>query len=144
MVSTELTRVESIELVLPPHANHHGNTFGGQIMAWMENVATVAARYQIQKHAYSCVGSFMFHWSNSISTWWIQARSLLGIMGTVVLLLEIINLHFIFCVCFCSPSRLCGCYPSLGAVDMFRFRGPSSVGDRLVFKAMVNNAFQTR
>uniref|UniRef100_A0A8C1D9W8 Acyl-CoA thioesterase 12 n=1 Tax=Cyprinus carpio carpio TaxID=630221 RepID=A0A8C1D9W8_CYPCA len=83
VVSTELTRVESIELVLPPHANHHGNTFGGQIMAWMENVATVAA------------------------------------------------------------SRLCGCYPSLGAVDMFRFRGPSSVGDRLVFKAMVNNAFQT-
>ncbi|KAI7793529.1 putative acyl-coenzyme A thioesterase 12 [Triplophysa rosa] len=82
-VSTELTRVESIELVLPPHANHHGNTFGGQIMAWMENVATVAA------------------------------------------------------------SRLCGCYPSLGAVDMFQFRGPSSVGDRLVFKAMVNNAFQT-
>lgn len=46
-VSTELTRVESIELVLPPHANHHGNTFGGQIMAWMENVATVAARYWI-------------------------------------------------------------------------------------------------
>ncbi|XP_077099653.1 acetyl-coenzyme A thioesterase isoform X2 [Siphateles boraxobius] len=83
LVSTELTRVESIELVLPPHANHHGNTFGGQIMAWMENVATVAA------------------------------------------------------------SRLCGYYPSLGAVDMFRFRGPSSVGDRLVFKAMVNNAFQT-
>ncbi|XP_059401314.1 acetyl-coenzyme A thioesterase [Carassius carassius] len=83
VVSTELTRVEGIELVLPPHANHHGNTFGGQIMAWMENVATVAA------------------------------------------------------------SRLCGCYPSLGAVDMFRFRGPSSVGDRLMFKAMVNNAFQT-
>ncbi|ROL54100.1 Acyl-coenzyme A thioesterase 12 [Anabarilius grahami] len=83
VVSTELTGVESIELVLPPHANHHGNTFGGQIMAWMENVATVAA------------------------------------------------------------SRLCGYYPSLGAVDMFRFRGPSSVGDRLVFKAMVNNAFQT-
>uniref|UniRef100_A0A672ML33 Acyl-CoA thioesterase 12 n=1 Tax=Sinocyclocheilus grahami TaxID=75366 RepID=A0A672ML33_SINGR len=83
VVLTELTRVESIELVLPPHANHHGNTFGGQIMTWMENVATVAA------------------------------------------------------------SRLCGYYPSLGAVDMFRFRGPSSVGDRLVFKAMVNNAFQT-
>uniref|UniRef100_A0A671SND3 Acyl-coenzyme A thioesterase 12-like n=1 Tax=Sinocyclocheilus anshuiensis TaxID=1608454 RepID=A0A671SND3_9TELE len=70
-----LMRVVSIELVLPPHANHHGNTFGGQIMAWMENVATVAA------------------------------------------------------------SRLCGYYPSLGAVDMFRFRGPSSVG--------VNNTFQT-
>uniref|UniRef100_A0A671SLL0 Acyl-coenzyme A thioesterase 12-like n=1 Tax=Sinocyclocheilus anshuiensis TaxID=1608454 RepID=A0A671SLL0_9TELE len=75
VVLTELMRVVSIELVLPPHANHHGNTFGGQIMAWMENVATVAA------------------------------------------------------------SRLCGYYPSLGAVDMFRFRGPSSVG--------VNNTFQT-
>ncbi|KAK6305108.1 hypothetical protein J4Q44_G00238880 [Coregonus suidteri] len=80
-VSTELTRAESIELVLPPHANHHGNTFGGQIMAWMENAATVAA------------------------------------------------------------SRLCGCFPSLRSVDMFRFRGPSSVGDRLVFKAVVNNTF---
>uniref|UniRef100_A0A674DN98 Acetyl-coenzyme A thioesterase-like n=1 Tax=Salmo trutta TaxID=8032 RepID=A0A674DN98_SALTR len=80
-VSTEFTRVESIELVLPPHANHHGNTFRGQIMAWMENAATVAA------------------------------------------------------------SRLCGCFPSLRSVDMFRFRGPSSVGDRLVFKAVVNNTF---
>uniref|UniRef100_A0A672QVI4 Acyl-CoA thioesterase 12 n=1 Tax=Sinocyclocheilus grahami TaxID=75366 RepID=A0A672QVI4_SINGR len=54
VVSTELMRVESIELGLPPHANHHGNTFGGQIMACMENVATVAARYQIQEHVYSC------------------------------------------------------------------------------------------
>ncbi|MGH0185583.1 UNVERIFIED_CONTAM: hypothetical protein FKN15_018557 [Acipenser sinensis] len=81
-LSTERTRVQSIELVLPPHANHHGNTFGGQIMAWMENAATVAA------------------------------------------------------------SRLYGTYPTLKSVDMFKFRGPSSVGDRLVFKAIVNNTFQ--
>ncbi|XP_058842732.1 acetyl-coenzyme A thioesterase [Acipenser ruthenus] len=81
-ISTERTRVQSIELVLPPHANHHGNTFGGQIMAWMENAATVAA------------------------------------------------------------SRLYGTYPTLKSVDMFKFRGPSSVGDRLVFKAIVNNTFQ--
>ncbi|XP_062340119.1 acetyl-coenzyme A thioesterase [Osmerus eperlanus] len=81
-LTTENTRVESTELVLPPHANHHGNTFGGQIMAWMENTATVAA------------------------------------------------------------CRLWGCYPTLRSVDMFRFRGPSSVGDRLVFKALVNNIFQ--
>ena len=26
---------EMTELVLPQHANHHGNTFGGQVMAWM-------------------------------------------------------------------------------------------------------------
>lgn len=44
MVPAEKTCVESVKLVLPPHANHQGNTFGGQIMAWMENVATIAAR----------------------------------------------------------------------------------------------------
>ncbi|OPJ82132.1 acyl-coenzyme A thioesterase 12 isoform A [Patagioenas fasciata monilis] len=45
-VSTEFTHVQSIELVQPPHANHHGNTFGGQIMAWMETVASISARLQ--------------------------------------------------------------------------------------------------
>lgn len=44
-VAAERTRVESVELVLPPHANHQVSTFGGQIMAWMENVATIAARW---------------------------------------------------------------------------------------------------
>ncbi|XP_032012820.1 acetyl-coenzyme A thioesterase [Hylobates moloch] len=82
-VSTRGTSVQSIELVLPPHANHHGNTFGGQIMAWMETVATISA------------------------------------------------------------SRLCWAHPFLKSVDMFKFRGPSTVGDRLVFAAIVNNTFQT-
>ncbi|XP_012692389.1 acyl-coenzyme A thioesterase 11 isoform X2 [Clupea harengus] len=80
-VPTERTQVESVELVLPTHANHQVNTFGGQIMAWMENVATIAA------------------------------------------------------------SRLCNAHPTLKAIDMFHFRGPSSVGDRLVLKAIVNNTF---
>ncbi|XP_051027113.1 acyl-coenzyme A thioesterase 11 [Acomys russatus] len=82
IVPAEKTRVESVELVLPPHANHQGNTFGGQIMAWMENVATIAA------------------------------------------------------------SRLCHAHPTLKAIEMFHFRGPSQVGDRLVLKAIVNNAFK--
>ncbi|XP_072505657.1 acyl-coenzyme A thioesterase 11 isoform X2 [Notamacropus eugenii] len=82
MVPAEKTRVESVELVLPPHANHQGNTFGGQIMAWMENVATIAA------------------------------------------------------------SRLCPAHPTLKTIEMFQFRGPSKVGDRLVLKAIVNNAFK--
>uniref|UniRef100_A0A8B9PKH3 Acyl-CoA thioesterase 12 n=1 Tax=Apteryx owenii TaxID=8824 RepID=A0A8B9PKH3_APTOW len=81
-VSTDLTHVQSIELVLPPHANHHENAFGGQIMAWMETVASISA------------------------------------------------------------SRLCHSYPILKSVDMFKFRGPSIVGDRLVFNAIVNNTFQ--
>ncbi|NWR87068.1 ACO12 thioesterase, partial [Furnarius figulus] len=81
-VSTEFTHVKSIELVLPPHANHYGNTFGGQIMAWMETVASISA------------------------------------------------------------SRLCRAYPVLKSVNMFKFWGPSFVGDRLVFNAIVNNTFQ--
>ncbi|KAM4808583.1 acetyl-coenzyme A thioesterase [Rhinophrynus dorsalis] len=81
-ISTDSTRVESIELVLPPHANHQGNTFGGQIMAWMETVANISA------------------------------------------------------------SRLCHTHATLKSVDMFKFRGPSTVGDRLVFRAIVNNTFQ--
>ncbi|NXC44205.1 ACO12 thioesterase, partial [Penelope pileata] len=82
VVSTDLTHVQSIELVQPPHANHHGNTFGGQIMAWMETVASISA------------------------------------------------------------SRLCRAYPILKSVNMFKFWGPSVVGDRLVFNAIVNNTFQ--
>ncbi|XP_034035519.1 acyl-coenzyme A thioesterase 11b isoform X2 [Thalassophryne amazonica] len=81
-VPAERTRVESVELVLPPHANHQVNTFGGQIMAWMENVATIAA------------------------------------------------------------SRLCNAHPTLKTIDMFHFHGPSHIGDRLVLKAIVNNAFK--
>uniref|UniRef100_F7EGS7 Acyl-CoA thioesterase 12 n=1 Tax=Ornithorhynchus anatinus TaxID=9258 RepID=F7EGS7_ORNAN len=82
VVSTGHTYVQSIELVLPPHANHRGSTFGGQIMAWMETVATISA------------------------------------------------------------SLLCRSHPILKSVDMFKFRGPSTVGDRLVFNAIVNNTFQ--
>nr|XP_020863411.1 acyl-coenzyme A thioesterase 12 isoform X2 [Phascolarctos cinereus] len=82
MISTGDTWVQSIELVLPPHANHHGNTFGGQIMAWMETVANISA------------------------------------------------------------SRLCSSHPILKSVDMFKFWGPSTVGDRLVFNAIVNNTFR--
>lgn len=81
-VTAQKTRVESVELVLPPHANHQGNTFGGQIMAWMENVATIAA------------------------------------------------------------SRLCHAHPTLKVIEMFHFRGPSQVGDRLILKAIVNNSFK--
>ncbi|XP_022534331.2 acyl-coenzyme A thioesterase 11 isoform X2 [Astyanax mexicanus] len=81
-VSTEKTRVESVELVLPPHANHQVSTFGGQIMAWMENVATIAA------------------------------------------------------------SRLCNAHATLRAIDMFHFRGPSQVGDRVILRAIVNNTFK--
>lgn len=41
-------------------------------------------------------------------------------------------------------SRLCNAHPTLRSIDMFHFRGPSQVGDRLVLKAIVNNAFKNR
>ena len=41
-------------------------------------------------------------------------------------------------------SRLCNAHPTLQSIDMFHFRGPSHVGDRLVLKAIVNNAFKNR
>lgn len=41
-------------------------------------------------------------------------------------------------------SRLCNAHPTLKTIDMFHFRGPSSVGDRLVLKAIVNNTFKHR
>uniref|UniRef100_A0A665U0L4 Acyl-coenzyme A thioesterase 11-like n=1 Tax=Echeneis naucrates TaxID=173247 RepID=A0A665U0L4_ECHNA len=81
-VAAVKTKVESVELVLPPHANHQENTFGGQIMAWMVNVATIAA------------------------------------------------------------SRLCQDHPILRTIDMFTFRGPSQIGDRVLLRAIVNNAFK--
>ena len=37
------TSVEMTQLALPHCANHHGNVFGGQMMAWMAEAATVAA-----------------------------------------------------------------------------------------------------
>lgn len=43
-----------------------------------------------------------------------------------------------------SSSRLCHAHPTLKAIEMFHFRGPSQVGDRLVLKAIVNNAFKNR
>lgn len=46
--------------------------------------------------------------------------------------------------CSASSSRLCRAHPTLKAIEMFHFRGPSQVGDRLVLKAIVNNAFKHR
>lgn len=43
-----------------------------------------------------------------------------------------------------QSSRLCNAHPTLRSIDMFHFRGPSHIGDRLVLKAIVNNAFKHR
>mgnify|MGYP001213763755 FL=1 len=42
-VKMEATRVEMTQLVLPGHANNHGTLFGGQLVAWMDTAASVAA-----------------------------------------------------------------------------------------------------
>ena len=43
-VRTEDTRVEMTHIVLPQFANSLGNVFGGQIMAWVDICAAVAAQ----------------------------------------------------------------------------------------------------
>jgi len=44
------TSLESVELVLPPHANHHQTAFGGQVMAWMEAACTITATRLCRSH----------------------------------------------------------------------------------------------
>lgn len=43
-VRPSTTRVEMTQIVLPPHTNNHGTVFGGQIAAWADICASVAAR----------------------------------------------------------------------------------------------------
>ena len=38
-----LSRVEMTEIVLPGHTNQLGNIFGGQLMAWTDIAASIAA-----------------------------------------------------------------------------------------------------
>ncbi|XP_064392376.1 acetyl-coenzyme A thioesterase-like [Halichondria panicea] len=42
-ISVSSTCVHTVQIVLPVHANHHGTTFGGQIMEWMTDIATISA-----------------------------------------------------------------------------------------------------
>ncbi len=42
-VSQAETHVEMTQLVLPSHANNHGTLFGGQLAAWIDTAASVAA-----------------------------------------------------------------------------------------------------
>ena len=43
-VSTSRTRVEMTQIVLPGHTNNHGTIFGGQLVAWVDICASVAAQ----------------------------------------------------------------------------------------------------
>eukprot|EP00118_Oscarella_pearsei_P014791 m.129327 g.129327 ORF g.129327 m.129327 type:complete len:569 (+) comp37976_c0_seq20:179-1885(+) len=42
-IPVKKTKAESVELVLPQHANHHKTAFGGQIMEWMVSLAMISA-----------------------------------------------------------------------------------------------------
>jgi acyl-CoA hydrolase len=44
VVSCEATVVEMTQIVLPSHANNHGTAFGGQMAAWIDICAAVAAQ----------------------------------------------------------------------------------------------------
>merc|ERR1712107_938020 len=52
-VSVPVETVSFTELVLPMHANHMGNTFGGQIMYWMAKASAAA----VSLHLYQCMAT---------------------------------------------------------------------------------------
>ena len=43
-VPVDATNVEMTQIVLPSHANNHGTVFGGQMAAWIDVCAAVAAQ----------------------------------------------------------------------------------------------------
>ena len=45
--------MSAVQIVLPVHANHHGTTFGGQIMEWMTDVATLSALSVTPTHTHA-------------------------------------------------------------------------------------------
>eukprot|EP00111_Clytia_hemisphaerica_P007195 TCONS_00020904-protein len=49
-VTSDNTYSECVEIVLPQHANHHQTTFGGQLMAWMEQTCSISARRLCHGH----------------------------------------------------------------------------------------------
>jgi acyl-CoA hydrolase len=49
--SPQASVVEMTQLILPMHANNHGTLFGGQLVAWMDMAASIAA----MRHAHQQV-----------------------------------------------------------------------------------------
>ncbi|KAG0288600.1 Acyl-coenzyme A thioesterase 11 [Dissophora globulifera] len=61
-MSIQATFAESVQLVLPQHANSLSITFGGQVMKWMENVAAVSAsRFARVPIVTASIDSLQFH-----------------------------------------------------------------------------------
>ena len=44
LVPVDVTNVEMTQIVLPSHTNNHGTVFGGQMAAWIDICAAVAAQ----------------------------------------------------------------------------------------------------
>lgn len=58
-VPADRSVLEFTHLVLPTHANHMGNTFGGQIMCWAEEIAVLAATLHVNT-ALTLPGSVLY------------------------------------------------------------------------------------
>jgi len=107
------SKVSFTELVLPYHANHMGNTFGGQIMSWMVKGAKTA----IWLHLRLCCTP-----SDDSD----DSRRLVGVGGAPAIKLE--QLHD----AWLRPV----------SVDTIHFKAPSHVGDRVNVTARVSRAFE--
>ena len=112
-VAAHSSLLEFTHIVLPPHANHMGNTFGGQILQWAENSAVMSATMHVNSSKRGNNNTFYyFDNSNGLITEE-PGKSLLTsnpILSTVY-------------------------------VNGMSFVRPSSVGDRISFRSQVCRTF---
>ena len=103
------------QVVMPPHANHMGNTFGGQIMEWCEECALLSARKFVKA-------------TNSLN--YQKIRGLVALPGTTN---EISNPM--------TATTTTSIILRTIEVSSISFVNPSTVGDRIILRGQVHRTF---
>jgi acyl-CoA hydrolase len=118
-VSADASLLQYTHIVLPPYANHMGNTFGGQILQWAEESAVMSATMHINSSKKQ--NNNIFYYFDSAK--WIDGAETFEDFGlTATLTLPNFLLSTIY-------------------VNKMSFLSPSSVGDRISFKSQVCRTF---
>lgn len=106
-------------IVLPPHANHMGNTFGGQILQWAEEAAVMSATMHV--NASKSVNNNVFQYFDT--TYGFSGAESFEKSGLTAVT--------------SNPNLVL----STVYVNGMSFLQPSSVGDRITFKSQVCRTF---
>ena len=118
-VPADASLLQILHIVLPPHANHMGNTFGGQILQWAEESAVMSATMHLNaSKRVNCDTFYYFNNSKYVEgTTTFENSGLTKISHNPNLMLSTIY------------------------VNGMSFLRPSSVGDRINFKSQVCRTF---